>query len=66
MRCAKLEEHTYGTHTYMKMRVNGRIEEIDVYWRENGPIYHTSADNNPEYPKLEIRAMIIEAFNVLF
>ena len=28
----KLVEHTYGTHIYMKMRLdNKRIEEIDVY-----------------------------------
>lgn len=32
----KLEEHTQ-THIYMKMRLdNGRIEEIDVYLRNDG------------------------------
>lgn len=66
MNCTKLVEHTYGTHTFMRMRVNGRIEEIDVYWRENGPAYHTSADNSPDLPKPEIREMIIDAFNELF
>ena len=33
----KLIEHTYGTHIYMKMRLdNKRIEEIDVYLRKDG------------------------------
>lgn len=66
MRCSKLEEHTYGSHVFMRLRVNGRIEEIDVYFRENGTTYHTSADNNPDFPKPEIREMIIQAFNELY
>ena len=42
----KLEEHTYATHIYMKMRLdNKRIEEIDVYLRNDGEHYVTSADH---------------------
>ena len=42
----KLVEHTYGTHIYMKMRLdNKRIEEIDVYLRKDGEYYITSADH---------------------
>lgn len=42
----KLEEHTYGNHIYMKMRLdNKRIEEIDVYLRNDGEHYVTSADH---------------------
>lgn len=33
----KLIEHTCGGHIYMKMQLdNKRIEEIDVYIREDG------------------------------
>ncbi len=63
----KLVEHTYGTHVYMKLRTNsGRIEEIDAYITENGWHYHTSADNNPDFPKPEIRSEIIKAFHELY
>ena len=63
----KLCEHTNGTHIYMRLRLdNKRIEEIDVYLTDNGPVYHTSADNNPDYPKPEIREAIIKAFNELY
>lgn len=45
----KLVEHTYGTHIYMKMRLdNKRIEEIDVYLRSDGEHYVTSADHGME------------------
>ena len=46
----KLIEHTYGTHIYMKMRLDDkRIEEIDVYLRNNGEHYYvTSADHGME------------------
>lgn len=63
----KLEEHTYGTHIYMRLLLdNGRIEEIDAYITQNGWSYHTSADNNPDFPKPELRAAIIDAFNALY
>lgn len=63
----KLAEHTCGTHIYMRLRLdNGRVEEIDAYITPDGWTYHTSADNNPEQPKPEIRRQIIEAFNELY
>lgn len=70
----KLVEHTYGTHIYMKMRLdNGRIEEIDVYLRNDGEHYVTSVDHRMELYKgkeLEerkrLRQEIINAFNELY
>ena len=45
----KLIEHTYGSHIYIKMRLdNKRIEEIDVYIREDGEHYVTSADHGAD------------------
>ena len=44
----KLVEHTYGTHIYMKILNNKRIEEIDVYLRKDGEHYVTSADHEME------------------
>lgn len=70
----KLVEHTYGTHIYMKMRLdNKRIEEIDVYIRNDGEHYVTSANHEMELYKgkeLEDRKQlhqeIIDAFNELY
>lgn len=70
----KLEEHTYGTHIYMKMRLdNKRIEEIDVYLRNDGEHYVTSAYHVMELYKgkeLEerkrLRQEIIDTFNRLY
>lgn len=63
----KLCEHTNGTHVYMRMKLDsGRIEEVDAYATETGWKYHTSADNNPNLPKPEVRAQIIAAFNELY
>lgn len=63
----KLSEYTYGPHVYMRLKLdNGRIEEVDAYATETGWKYHTSADNNPDLPKPEIRAQIIAAFNELY
>ena len=70
----KLVEHTYGTHIYMKMRLdNKRIEDIDVYLRNDGEHYVTSADHGMELYKgkeLEdrkrLRQEIIDAFNELY
>lgn len=72
----KLIEHTYGTHIYMKIRLdNGRIEEIDVYIKENGEmIFRTSADHGAELDKTEeqkreresLRLEIIRAFAELY
>ena len=70
----KLEEHTYGNHIYMKMRLdNKRIEEIDVYLRNDGEHYVTSADHVMElYKEKELeerkrlRQEIIDNFNRLY
>lgn len=70
----KLAEHTYGTHIYMKMRLdNKRIEEIEVYLRNDGERYFTSADYGMELcsgeslkQKQKLRQEIIDAFNELY
>lgn len=70
----KLIEHTYGTHIYMKMRLDDkRIEEIDVYLRNDGKHYVTSADHGMELcsgkslkQKQKLRQEIIDAFNELY
>ena len=71
----KLEEHTYGNHIYMKMRLdNGRIEEIDVCLRNDGEFYTTSADHGIELDKTEeqrkaraeLRKEIIRTFKELY
>lgn len=70
----KLEEHTYGTHIYMKMRLdNGRSEEIDVYLRNDGEHYVTSVDHGISLYKgkeLEerkrLRQEIIDTFHELY
>ena len=70
----KLEEDTYGNHIYMKMRLdNKRIEEIDVYLRNDGEHYVTSADHVMELYKgkeleerKQLRQEIIDTFNRLY
>lgn len=67
----KFEEHTYGSHIYMRLRTcERRIEEIDVYITADGFRYHTSADNciTPEnkQEKQHIRETIIAAFHELY
>ena len=70
----KLTEHTYGNHIYMKMKLdNERIEEIDVYFTNEGEKYVTSADHGMElYTEEELerrkklREQIILAFNHLY
>ena len=70
----KLEEHTYGTCIYMKMKLdNGRIEEIDVYLRNDGEHYITSVDHGTELcsgeslkQRQKLRREIIDAFNELY
>lgn len=70
----KLVEHTYGTHIYMRMVLdNKRIEEIDVYLRNDGEHYVTSADHGMSLYKgkeLEerkrFRQEIIDTFNKVY
>lgn len=55
----KIEEHTYGPHIHTKLELdNGRIEEIDVYLRDDGEHYKVSSP--------EIADEIIAAFNALY
>lgn len=70
----KLEEHTYGTHIYMKMVLdNKRVEEIDVYLRNDGEHYVTSVDHGMELYKgkeleerKQLRQEIIDTFHELY
>lgn len=71
----KLIEHTYGTHIYMKIQLQDkRIEEIDVFIRDNGMTFRTSADNGAELDTTEEqrkernarREAIIKAFYELY
>lgn len=71
----KLKEHTYGTHIYMKIKLeNGQIEELDVYLTESGEKYRTSADNGAWLDKTDedrkrrenLRGEIISAFKELY
>ena len=70
----KLEEHTYGTHIYMKMCLdNGRVESIDVYFRNDGIYYETSADIGFEFStgkeleeRKRLRQEIIDTFHKLY
>ena len=70
----KLVEHTCGTHIYMKMRLdNKRIEEIDVYIRNDGEHYVTSVDHGMELYKgkelderKQLRQEIIDTFHKLY
>jgi hypothetical protein len=63
----KLTECTNGTHIYMRLRLDsGRIEEIDVYLREGGEVYRTSADHCPENHPEGLREEIIQSFHALY
>lgn len=70
----KLEEHTYGNHIYMKMILdNKRVEEIDVYFTNEGEKYVTSAEHGMELytgeeleRRKELRNQIISAFDFLY
>lgn len=58
----KLVEHVYGSHIYMKMKMDsGVIEEIDVYVSENGTTYKTTKDQDATK-----RQEIITNFYLLF
>lgn len=68
----KLVEHTHGIHIYMKLQMDvNRIEEIDVYLKDNGKQYITSADPKPDIEEKQkkvqqkLREEIIRAFEDL-
>lgn len=51
----------------MKIKLNsGRVEEIDVFLRDDGEHYKTSADYCPENHPAGLRDEIIRAFNELY
>jgi hypothetical protein len=56
----KITEHTYGTHIYMKLSIDGKEFEVDCYLRNDGQTYKTTADGT------EDREKVIEAFNQLY
>lgn len=59
----KITEHTYGSHIYMKIRLdNGEVGEVTCYIRESGMTYKTSADG---YDDRE-RENLIQAFKELY
>lgn len=63
MTAEKLVEYTNASHIYMKMFIDGRIEEIDVYMdRYGSPTYKTTADHADPHR----RQPIIDAFNELY
>ena len=57
----KIIEHTYGLSIYMKLEIDGRIEEITEYLRNDGSHYKTTGDNEPAR-----REAIIKAYNELY
>ena len=56
----KITEHTYGTHIYMKLEIDGKQYEVDCYLRDDGEHYKTSADGTEE------REKVIAAFKELY
>ena len=56
----KIKEHTYGSHIYMKLEIDGNEYEIDCYLRNGYETYKTSADGT------EMRDVVIDTFNQLY
>lgn len=56
----KITEHTYGSHIYMKLKVNGKEYEVDCCLREDGEHFKTTADGT------EDREKVIAAFKELY
>ena len=59
----KLVEHTYGNHIYMKLELDGKIEEVDNYpgAGNDWTLYKTTSDGDPAR-----RRKVIDAFNKLY
>ena len=59
----KLVEYTCGSHIYMKMELDGKIEEIDIFAGTDGSWNHykTTGDSDPKR-----REKIIAAFNKMY
>ena len=56
----KLKEHTYGTNIYMQLELEGKIYEVDCFFRNDGEHFKTTADGTEE------RENVIEAFSLLY
>ena len=56
----KLKEHTYGTNIYMQLELEGKIYEVDCFFRNDVWHFKTNADGTEE------REKVIEAFNLLY
>lgn len=59
-RIKKIEEHTYGSHAYMKLKIDDKVYEVDCYWRTTGENFKTTADGTEE------RELLIAAFKDLY
>ena len=58
----KLCEHTYGTHIFMRIKLDsGQTEEVDAFLTSKGWTYRTTADRTPR-----IRLQVIAAFHTLY
>ena len=57
----KITEHTYGTHIFMKLELDGKEYEIDWYLTNEGEKFKTTADQDPAK-----RQEVIDAFNALY
>lgn len=63
----KLSEHTDVNHIYMRVKLDsGRIEELDVYFRNDGEHIITSADHCPKNHPEGLREEIIKAYRELY
>jgi hypothetical protein len=62
MNAKKLVEHTYGSHIYMKLELDGDIYEVSNYAGTDGKWNHykTTADGTGK------RDAVIKAFNELY
>jgi hypothetical protein len=60
MKSEKIKEEVQGAHIYMRLSIDGKIEEIDAYISADGFKYRTTGDDCGN------REKIISAFNVLF
>ena len=56
----RIIEHTYGSHIYMRLELDGKEYDVDCYLRNDGEHFITSADGT------ENREKVIEAFKRLY
>lgn len=56
----KIIEHTYGSHIYMKLSVDGKEYEVDCCLHDDGEHFKTTADRTAQ------REKVITAFKELY